>query len=61
MHWEIEPYHNNEADICILPAKTDDDHHRALKYAQEILEGLWDGMEVGQEASVKIRLCKESK
>ena len=57
MHWEIEPYHDNEADICEMPAKTEDDHREALEYAKDRLEELWDDLEIGQEATVKIRLC----
>lgn len=57
-HWEIEPYHSSDADICVLPAETEDDHRKALEYAENRLEELWDGMEIGQEATVKIRLCK---
>ena len=59
MYWEIEPYHSSEADICKLPANTDEDHWEALKYAKDRLEELWDDMEVGEEGVVKIRLVKD--
>tara|TARA_Y100000310_G_scaffold63841_1_gene59267 strand:+ start:45 stop:242 length:198 start_codon:yes stop_codon:yes gene_type:complete len=58
MYWEIEPYHTNEADICQLPAETEEDHRKAIDYAQARLFELWDRLEEGQEATVKIRLVK---
>ena len=57
-HWEVEPYHNTDADMCIFPAETEKDHREALEYATKRLEELWDGLEIGQEGIVKIRLCK---
>jgi len=57
MHWEIEPYHNNEADICEMPADNPDDHRKALEYAQKRLEELWDLSDIGEEIIVKMTLC----
>jgi len=49
MYWEIEPYHNNQADSCIMPAETDADHHAAFEYAKARLEEIWEEAEIGKE------------
>lgn len=40
--WKISPYHNSEADFCIIRAETEKDHQEALQYAKNRLEELWD-------------------
>jgi len=56
MYWEIMPYHNNNADVCVMPANSEEDHRRALEYAMERLEMAWDGLNLGQTAMVTISL-----
>ena len=43
-YWEIAPYHNSNADSCVLPGDTEEQHRAALEYAQERLESLWDSL-----------------
>ena len=58
MYWQIEPYHTNDADYCVMRAETEADNQAALKYAQDRLEAAWDRLEPGMLASVTIELCK---
>lgn len=58
MYWEIRPYHNNDADSCVLPAETQADHKAALEYAQARLEEAWDQLQPGMMASVTIERCQ---
>lgn len=56
-HWEITPYHDREeADLAVLPAETDADHHAALDYAKERLESLWDGTDLDKTITVTMTL-----
>jgi hypothetical protein len=56
-YWEITPYHDRwNAESCVLPAETDEDHHAALDYAKERLEGLWDQAEHDKTYQVTITL-----
>lgn len=55
-YWKIEPYHNNEADFCVMPANNDTQHHSALEYATKRLEDEWDAAEVGQKITVSMEL-----
>lgn len=58
-YWKIEPYENNDADYCVMSANTDEEHEAALCYAQDRLEGQWDGVEIGQKVSVTMKLCDD--
>lgn len=40
--WQIAPFHNNEADYCIIPIRGEGSHHEALAYAKARLEEQWD-------------------
>lgn len=40
--WQIEPYHDNQADFCIVPIRGEESHHKALEYAKQRLEEQWD-------------------
>lgn len=58
MYWRIEPYETNEYDACLMPADTESDHIRALEYAQDRLEEIWDQMTPGKSGHVTIELCE---
>ena len=58
MYWKIEPYQTNDADCCVLPAETEEDHRAALEYAQARMEDIWDGLEVGEKKTITIQLCE---
>lgn len=57
MFWEVTPYHTKDADSCVLPAQTEDNHRAALEYAKDRLEELWDQLSPGESASVTIEFC----
>ena len=58
MYWKITPYHNEDADFCVLPAETEEDNREALKYAQERIEEGWDATAHGSfTVIVKMELC----
>lgn len=57
MHWKITPYHNHDADFCVMPGDTNDEHRAALYYAQERLETEWDQLKPGQSATITIACC----
>ena len=40
--WQITPYHNNQADFCIIPIWGEQSHREALDYATARLEEQWD-------------------
>ena len=46
-YYEITPHENNDYDTTVMPADTEEDHHKALAYAQDRLESLWDSMAWG--------------
>ena len=56
-YWRITPYANNDADYCVLPARTEADHRAALEYAKDRLEAGWDDLEPGGVFTVTIELC----
>lgn len=58
MYWQIEPYHTDEADYCVMRAETEADNKMALEYAQARLEAAWGQLQPGMLASVTIELCK---
>ena len=39
---QITPYHNNQADFCIIPIWGEQSHREALDYAKARLEEQWD-------------------
>jgi len=57
MYWKIEPYNTSNADCCVMPAETEEDHSAALEYAQARLKDGWDRLKPGQKATVTIELC----
>lgn len=57
MYWQITPYHNNDADYCVMQAESEADNQAALAYAQERLECAGDQLTPGMLASVTIELC----
>jgi hypothetical protein len=57
-YWEITPHEDSSYDFCLMPANTEEQHRAALEYAQARLESGWDGLEVGQEITVTIKLCE---
>ena len=57
MYWKITPYHNNDADFCIMPGNNNGEHREVLKYAYNRLEGIWDQAVAGNPAvSVTLEL-----
>jgi hypothetical protein len=59
MYWKITPYHNRDADFCVMPGDTEEDHRAALEYAQDRLEVEWDEAKPGKEPTpVTIQLCR---
>lgn len=56
MYWQIEPYHSDSADCCVLPANTEEEHRAALEYAKERLEEVWDEMEPGESRDITLKL-----
>jgi hypothetical protein len=58
MYWKITPYHNSDADICIMPGDTEEEHREALDYAKERLEESWDILIPGKSATVVIECCE---
>lgn len=57
MYWKIEPYNNGDADYCVMPAESEEDHRAALEYAQARIEDGWDQLKSGKKAVVTIELC----
>lgn len=58
-YWKITPYHDSEADDCIMLADTEGHHRTALQYAIDRLESGWDGLEVGEKVTVTMELCED--
>lgn len=54
--WVITPRRNSDADETWLPGESEKDHQKALVYAQERLEQLWDEFEEGEEIKVTMTL-----
>ncbi len=57
MYWKITPYHNHDADYCVMPGNTENEHWAALDYAHERLESGWDQLKPGQLATITIECC----
>ena len=57
MYWKITPYHNADADECLLPGNDELDARAALRYAQARLEEGWDQLTAGEKATVTIEYC----
>jgi hypothetical protein len=54
--WVVTPHHSGDADECWLAADTDEDHHKALKYAQDLLENLWDLHDPASEVPITVTM-----
>ena len=57
MYWKIEPHDNKDYDYCVMPARNEVDHRKALEYAQARLEKIWDELKPGNKGTVSIELC----
>ena len=58
MYWKITPYHNHDADYCVMPGDSENEHKDALSYAQYRLEEAWDQLKPGTSATVTIECCE---
>jgi len=57
MYWKVTPYHNHDADFCVMPGETRLDHRNAFDYAHDRLEAGWDQLKPGQSTTVIIECC----
>lgn len=54
--WKVTPYHNNEADFCIIPIYKEEDNNTALEYAKNRLEQLWDESYDDKELEIRVKM-----
>lgn len=55
-YWKISPHHG-DGDYALIPADCESDHRKALEYACDRLEQLWDNIDDDEPVSVTIELC----
>jgi hypothetical protein len=48
-YWIITPHLRSDCDNAALPAETEEDHRKALDYAQHVLEMQWDDMNLDKD------------
>ena len=58
-HWIIKPHKSKDYDACIIPVNGEEDNRRALEYAMEVLEMLWDQAEEDYPVELSIELSSE--
>ncbi len=54
--WKITPHLSNRYDEAIIPVAEDPEGHRAIQYAQDVIENAWDIAEDMSEFKITVTL-----
>jgi hypothetical protein len=54
--WEVTPHIQHEYDSCIFLASEDPDGRKAMEYAKEVIEHLWDTSEWNKDLPIEVKM-----